>query len=79
MTQEYDDSNWREDYLNTKARLSKYQVDLLKNGPNSLASSWMLGAMHGEWKKMKGYEDPEPPDCQSSLEEFFRHQKDQGI
>ena len=59
--------------------LSKYQVDLLENGPKSLAQSWMMGAMHNDWKKKKGIKDPEPPDCQSSLEEFLKSQRDQGI
>ena len=59
--------------------LSKYQVDLLENGPRSLAQSWMMGAMHNDWKKKKGIKDPDPPDCQSSLEEFLKFQKDQGI
>ena len=59
--------------------LSKYQVDLLENGPKSLAQSWMMGAMHNDWKKKKGITDPEPPDCQSSLEEFLKSQRDQGI
>ena len=30
----------------------------------------MLGAMHSDWKRIKGYKDPEPPDCQSSLKEW---------
>ena len=70
--------NWREEYQGMKV-LSKYQVDLLQNGPKSLAQSWMMGAMHNDWKKKKGIKDPDPPDCQSSLEEFLKFQKDQGI
>ena len=70
--------NWREEYQGMKV-LSKYQVDLLQNGPKSLAQSWMMGAMHNDWKKKKGIKDPEPPDCQSSLEEFLKSQRDQGI
>ena len=46
------------------------ELELLENGPKSLAQSWMMGALHNKWKKMKGYKDPEPPDCQSSLQEF---------
>ena len=31
----------------------------------------MMGALHNKWKKMKGYKDPEPPDCsESSLKEW---------
>ena len=53
-----------------KAGLSKFQIELLENGPKSLSQSWILGAMHGNWKKMKGIKDPEPPDCQSSMKEW---------
>ena len=70
--------NWREEYQGMKV-LSKYQVDLLQNGPKRLAQSWMMGAMHNDWKKKKGIKEPEPPNCQSSLEEFLKSQKDQGI
>ena len=54
--------------------LSLFQFELLENGPKSLSQSWILGAMHGNWKKMKGIKDPEPPDCQSSLSEFYKKQ-----
>jgi len=30
----------------------------------------MMGALHNKWKKMKGYKDPEPPNCQSSMKEW---------
>ena len=65
----YDDSNWREEFKASRM-LSKLQIEVLEQGPRSLAQSWMLGAMKGEWKKMMGYKDPEPPDCQSSLHEW---------
>ena len=32
----------------------------------------MMGALYNKWKKMKGYKDPEPPDCQSSLSESLK-------
>ena len=64
----YDDSNWREEYKGYTS--SRYELDLLENGPKSLSQSWMMGALHNKWKKMKGYKDPEPPDCQSSLKEW---------
>jgi hypothetical protein len=63
-----DDSNWREEYKGYTS--SKYELELLENGPKSLAQSWMMGALHNKWKKMKGYKDPEPPDCQSSFKEW---------
>ena len=68
----YDDSNWREEYKGYTS--SKYELDLLENGPKSLSQSWMMGALHNKWKKMKGYKDPEPPDVSSSLGEFFKKQ-----
>ena len=68
----YDDSNWREEYKGYTS--SKYELDLLENGPKSLSQSWMMGALHNKWKKMKGYKEPEPPDVSSSLGEFFKKQ-----
>ena len=68
MQDQYDDSNWREEYRGYTT--SRYELDLLENGPKSLAQSWMMGALHNKWKKMKGYKDPEPPNCQSSFKEW---------
>ena len=68
MQDQYDDSNWREEYKGYTT--SKYELDLLENGPKSLSQSWVLGALHNKWKKMKGYKDPEPPNCQSSFKEW---------
>ena len=73
----YDDSNWREEYKQYTS--NKKELDLLENGPKSLSQSWMLNAMYNRWKKINGYEDPEPPNVSSSLKEFFERQKDQGI
>ena len=60
MNKPYDDSNWRE--------------ELLENGPKSLSQAWLLGALHNEWKKMKGYQDEYPDEnegqLQSSLSEW---------
>ena len=82
MTQKsYDDSNWREEYKNYTS--NKRYLELLENGPKSLSQAWLLGALHSEWKKMKGYNKLEPKEnkgqLQSSLKEFFSSQKDQGI
>ena len=55
MAIDYDDSNWREEYKAYTS--SRYQLDLLENGPKSLSQSWMMGAMHNKWKKIKGYKD----------------------
>ena len=70
INEPYDDSNWREEWKNYTS--NKFQLELLENGPKSLSQSWILGAMHQDWKKMKGYRDPEPPDCSSSLQEWER-------
>ena len=72
----YDDSNWREESIPYH---TGKQVELLMDGPKSLSQSWMMGALHNKWKKMKGYKDPEPPNVSSSLKEFFLRQKNQGI
>ena len=69
MKKNYDDSNWREEYLTMKV-LSEHATDLLKNGAKSLSGSWYLAAMYNDWKKKKGYKNPEPPNLQSSFKEW---------
>ena len=60
--------NWREEL---KAYTTdKRQLELLENGPISLSQSWIMGALHQKWKRIKGIKDPEPPDCSSSLQEW---------
>ena len=73
----YDDSNWREEYKAYSSDLK--ELELLENGPKSLAQSWHMQAMYNNWKKIKGIKDPEPPDVSSSMKEFFERTKDQGI
>ena len=80
MEKPYDDSNWREEYKSYTT--NKRYLELLENGPKSLSQAWLLGALHNEWKRMKGYKDSDTENkgqCQSSLQEFFQSQKDQGI
>ena len=82
MTQKlYDDSNWREEYKQYTS--NKRHLELLENGPHSLLQAWLLGALHNEWKKMKGYDKLDPKENvgqnQSSMKEFFGRYKDQGI
>jgi len=72
-TKTYDDSNWREESIPYH---TGKQVDLLMDGPKSLAQSWLMGAMYNKWKKRNGYKDPEPPDVSSSLGEFFKKQNE---
>ena len=47
-----DNSNWREDYKQFTS--DKRDLDLLENGPKSLAQSWHMQAMHNKWKKIRG-------------------------
>ena len=72
MTQKPDDdSNWREEYKNYTS--NKRYLELLENGPKSLSQAWLLGALHNEWKKIKGYKDPDTENkgqLQSSLKEY---------
>ena len=70
MNKFFDDSNWRDAYKGYTS--SRYELGLLEKGPKSLAQSWMMGALYNKWKKMKGYKDREPPDCQSSLSESLK-------
>ena len=73
----YDDSNWREEYKGYTS--NKKHLELLENGPKSLSQSWILGALYQKWKRIKGIPpDPEPPDCQSSMSEFFKKQDTYG-
>ena len=68
MNKTYDDSNWREEYKAYTS--SKKDLEMLENGPKSLAQSWYMSTLYQKWKKMKGYKDPPPPDCSSSLKEW---------
>ena len=62
-------TDWREEYKGYVT--NKLHLEVLENGPKSLAQSWMMGAMYNKWKKMKGIKDPEPPNCQSNLKDFL--------
>ena len=78
---EFDDSNWKEEFKSHTR--NKMELDFLEHGPKSLSQSWHLQALYSNWKKMKGYNKFDPKEnegqLQSSLEEFFQSQKDQGI
>ena len=85
MTQKlYDDSNWREEYKQYTS--NKRYLELLEKGPDSLSSSWILGAMHNEWRRIKGividYPDENTGQLQSSMSEWeksIKKYKDSGI
>jgi len=63
--------NWREEYKQYTS--NKKELELLENGPKSLAQSWHMQAMYNQWKKIKGIKDPEPPDCSSSFKEWNKN------
>ena len=66
----YDDSNWREEY---KAYTSNEKhLELLENGPHSLSSSWILGALYNKWKKMKGYDKLDPKENEGQLQSSMK-------
>ena len=72
------DKNWRSEYLELKAgTLTVRQRELLEQGPDSLSSSWLLQAMHNDWKSITGYVDPDEPventgQLQSDFKSFNR-------
>ena len=68
-----DSSNWREEYK--KFTSDKRDLDLLENGPKSLAQSWHLQAMYNKWMSIKGIKDFDPPDCQISFKEWSEKNK----
>ena len=82
MNKPYDDSNWREEYKGWTT--NKRYIELLENGPKQLSQAWLLGALHNEWKRIKGYTDEYPEEnkgqLQSSLAEWEesikKYQKD---
>ena len=57
MTQlpQEDTHAWRLEYIEMMP-LSKYKLDLLERGPQSLSQSWYVGAMYNDWKKRRGYD-----------------------
>ena len=81
MDKPYDDSKWREEYKQYTS--NKRHLELLETGPHSLSQAWLLGALHNEWKRIKGYNKLDPKENvgqnQSSLKEFYERYKDQGI
>ena len=66
--------DWRKDYLNTKRRVSKYERDLIENGPTNFMQALVLGNMKKRYDIMMGTRkptpEPEPPNCQSSFKEW---------
>ena len=66
----YDDSNWREEYKGYTS--NKLQLEMLENGPKSLAQSWYMQAMYNKWKKMKGYHKLDPKENEGQLQSSMK-------
>ena len=64
-----------------KSGLSKSQIRLLKEGPTSLSQSWLLGAMHQDYKKIKGIKEPPSRESgyQTTMKEWLEQNKEQGV
>ena len=72
MNKLYDDSNWREEYKSYTN--NKRYLELLENGPKSLSQAWLLGALHNEWKKIRGIKEPPYRESgyQTTMKEWFK-------
>ena len=64
--------DWVEDYLDTARRVSKYERELILNGPKNFSQALIYKQYKRRYDKMKGtYKpSPEPPNCQSSFKEW---------
>ena len=84
MTDKSPHTQWRQEYLEINAGLSKFQIQLLKEGPTQLAQAWLLQAMHNDYNKMKGItpEKSRESGYQTTMKEWFntlkQNDKDQG-
>ena len=65
---------WRKEYLARKAGLNNRQVELLEEGPHSLSQSWLLMALHNDYKKMMGIKEPPYRESgyQTTMKEWFK-------
>ncbi len=75
MTEKID---WKQELLDSE-NFNKKQENLLKNRTKSLTDNWLLGALYLRWKKLKGIRpdpDLEPPDCNSSFQEWNKNVED---
>ena len=64
--------DWVKDALDTKRRVSKYERDLLLNGPKNFSQALIYGQYKKRYDKMKGnYQTlPERPNLQSTFKEW---------
>jgi hypothetical protein len=67
-----DNTSWRKDYADNYCN-NKRHLELLENGPQSLSQAWILGALHNQWKKIRGIKEPPVgKGYQTSLKEWFK-------
>jgi hypothetical protein len=66
----YDDSNWREEYKSYTS--NQRHLELLENGPTQLSQAWILQALYGKWKKMKGYDKLDPQENEGQLQSSMK-------
>jgi hypothetical protein len=65
-------TDWRKDYAENFCN-DKHHLELLENGPQSLSQAWILGALHNQWKKIRGIKEPPVgKGYQTSLKEWFK-------
>ena len=69
-----DETNWRKDYAENFCN-NKRHLELLEKGPQSLSQAWLLGALHNEWKKIRGIKEPPSRESgyQTSLKEWLKN------
>ena len=65
-------TDWKKDYAENFCN-DKHHLELLENGPQSLSQAWILGALHNQWKKIRGIKEPPVgKGYQTSLKEWFQ-------
>ena len=65
-------TDWKKDYAENFCN-DKHHLELLENGPQSLSQAWILGALHNQWKKIRGIKEPPVgKGYQTSLKEWFK-------
>mgnify|MGYP001496762678 CR=1 FL=1 len=61
--------NWRQEYKRLRV-LTPLQERVLEKGATSLATAHILNALHQDYDRLKGIQDPPTQDLQSSFKEW---------
>ena len=61
--------DWRQEYKKLRV-LTPLQERVLEEGATSLATAHILNALHQDYDRLKGIQDPPPPNLQSSFKEW---------